>query len=295
MAIQRFVDAHIHLWQLNRLSYPWLTPPFSDDGPNGSVEPIAKDYVVADYLADAEGFKVDKVVHIDAGASAAQALDETRWLQSLADGSGFPNAIVGFAALNEPGVEALLAAHAQHRNVRGIRHIINWHKDPNRTYTPRNLLEDDAFKFGFGLLANFKLSFDLQIYPGQMVQSYELARFHPDTPVILNHMGMPVDADLSEWREGMKKLASLPHAAVKISGLGFVDRGWTAQSMRGLVLETIDTFGPERCAFASDFPTDKLFNSYGHALRAYDEITSGFSASERDALFATTAERLYRI
>ncbi len=295
MAIQRFVDAHIHLWQLNRLSYAWLTPPFSDDGPNGSVEPIAKDYVLTDYFADAEGFKVDKVVHIDAGASASDALNETRWLQSLANETGYPNAIVAFAALNDADVEPLLAQHVESRNVRGIRHIINWHENPKRTYTPRNLLEDAGFARGYGLLSRYKLSFDLQIYPGQMIQAYELAKQHPDTPVILNHMGMPVDADLTQWRQGMSKLAELPHAAVKISGLGFVDRGWTAQSMRGLVLETIDRFGPERCAFASDFPTDKLFNSYSYALRAYDDITSGFSATERDALFATTAERIYRI
>ena len=295
MAIQRFVDAHIHLWQLNRLSYAWLTPPFSDDGPNGSVEPIAKDYVLTDYFADAEGFKVDKVVHIDAGASASDALNETRWLQSLANETGYPNAIVAFAALNDADVEPLLAQHVESRNVRGIRHIINWHENPKRTYTPRNLLEDAGFARGYGLLSRYKLSFDLQIYPGQMIQAYELAKQHPDTPVILNHMGMPVDADLTQWRQGMSKLAELPHAAVKISGLGFVDRGWTAQSMRGLVLEPIDRFGPERCAFASDFPTDKLFNSYSYALRAYDDITSGFSATERDALFATTAERIYRI
>jgi predicted TIM-barrel fold metal-dependent hydrolase len=295
MAIQRFVDAHIHLWQLNRLSYAWLTPPFSDEGPNGSVEPIARDYVLTDYFADAEGFTVDKVVHIDAGAAASDALNETRWLQSLANETGYPNAIVAFAALNDPEVEPLLAQHVESRNVRGIRHIINWHENPKRTYTPRNLLEDPAFARGYGLLSRYRLSFDLQIYPGQMVQAYELARQHPDTPVILNHMGMPVDADLTQWREGMSKLAELPHAAVKISGLGFVDRGWTAQSMRNLVLETIDRFGPERCAFASDFPTDKLFNSYSYALRAYDDIVGGFSASERDALFATTAERIYRI
>lgn len=295
MAIQRFVDAHIHLWQLNRLSYAWLTPPFSDDGPNGSVEPIAKDYVLSDYFADAEGFKIDKVVHIDAGAAASDALNETRWLQSLADETGFPNAIVAFAALNDPDVEPLLAQHVESRNVRGIRHIINWHENPKRTYTPRNLLDDPAFARGYTLLSRYKLSFDLQIYPGQLIQAYELAKQHPDTPVILNHMGMPVDADLTQWREGMSKLAELPHAAVKISGLGFVDRGWTAQSMRGPVLETIDRFGPERCAFASDFPTDKLFNSYSYALRAYDDITAGFSASDRAALFATTAERIYRI
>ncbi|MFT4075084.1 MAG: amidohydrolase family protein [Asticcacaulis sp.] len=295
MAIRRFVDAHMHLWQLGQLRYPWLSPPFADDGPNGSVETIASDYTLPDYFRDSAGFRVEKIVHIDAGAHPDDALAEPKWLQSLADQDAQPAAIVAFAALNEPDVERLLAAHAEQPNVRGIRHILNWHADRKRTYTPRNLLDDESFDRGYGLLAKYNLSFDLQIYPGQMQQAAALAARHPDVPVILNHMGMPVDVDLTEWQEGLKALAALPHVAVKISGMGFVDRQWTTASMRPLILQVIETFGPARCAFASDFPTDKLFNSYGKALDAYDEITKDFSADERDALFAGSAERLYRL
>ena len=295
MAIKRFVDAHVHLWQLEQLRYPWLTPPFADDGPNGSVEAIARDYTLNDYFADAAGYPVEKIVHIDAGAYGNDALAETEWLQSLANDGGKPNAIIAFAALNDPDVERLLAAHAEHVNVRGIRHILNWHADPKRTYTPRNLLDDEAFARGYALLAKYNLSFDLQIYPGQMKQAATLAAKHPDVPIILNHMGMPVDTDLTEWREGLQALAVLPHAAVKISGMGFVDRQWTTASLRPLILQVIETFGPNACAFASDFPTDRLFNSYGKALDAYDDITKDFSADERDALFAGTAERIYKI
>ena len=109
-----FVDAHVHLWDLERISYPWLTPPFSDDGPNGSVEPIARNYLVDDYLADAAGWDVRGIVHVDAGAEASAALAETEWLQEMADARGMPNAIVAFAALDGPDVDALLAAHARH-------------------------------------------------------------------------------------------------------------------------------------------------------------------------------------
>ena len=299
MRINRFVDAHIHLWKLDGLRYPWLTPPFADDGPNGSVEAIARDYLPADYLKDASGYNVVKAVHIDAGAHPDDAVAETRWLQSLSD-TGLPTAIVAFATLNAPDVESLLAAHIESPAVRGIRHILNWHADPKRTYTPANLLDDPAFARGYALLAKYDLSFDLQIYPGQMAQATALAAQHPDIPVILNHMGMPIlekhgDADLSTWRSGMKQLAALPHVAVKISGMGFIDRQWTDDAMRPLVLETIEIFGGKRCLFASDFPTDKLFNSYSRALDFYTYLTKDFSNSERDDLFAANAERVYRI
>jgi len=304
MGIARFVDAHVHLWKLDHLSYPWLMPPFSDDGPNGSVEAIAHDYGLDDYFKDAAGYNVVKVVHIDAGADAKDALAETCWLQGLASegwadaGTGFPQAIVAFAALNDPEVEPLLAQHALSKNVRGIRHIINWHPDPKRTYTPKNLLDDPAFARGYALLAKYRMSFDLQIYPNQMTQAYQLAKAHPDVPVILNHTGMPVDRDaagIAAWKSGMKLLATLPHVAIKISGLGFIDRHWTEDAMRPVVLEAIDTFGVERSLFASDFPTDKLFNTYSRQLEFYHGLTVDFSAAERDALFAANAERIYRI
>ena len=295
MAIQRFVDAHVHLWKLDNLRYPWLTPPFSPDGPNGSVEAIARDYGLPQYFADAHGFKVEKIVHIDAGAHPDDALAETQWLQGLADDTGHPDAIVAFAALDDPDVEAVLARHAQSRNVRGIRHILNWHPDPARTYTPRDLLDDPATAAGYARLGEYGLSFDLQIYPGQMRKAAALAAKHPGAPVILNHMGMPVDSDLTPWREGLSALAALPHASVKISGMGFFDRDWTAQSVRPLILDVIDRFGTERVMFASDFPTDKLFNPYARALDAFDAITAAFSADEREAMFAANAERIYRI
>ena len=295
MGLTRFVDAHVHFWQLQRLRYSWLTPPFSDDGPNGNVAPIATDYLPDDYRQEAHGFAVDKVVHVQAGAHDDDAVAETRWLQGLADEGGFPQAIVAFAALDNPGVDAVLEAHAESRNVRGIRHILNWHADPRRTYTPRNLLDDPVWQRGYGRLAHYRLSFDLQIYPGQMIQAAGIAARHPDVPVILNHMGMPVDADLSEWRAGLAALAALPHASVKISGMGFVDRNWTDAAMRPLVLEVIDRFGADRVMFASDFPTDRLFNTYGRQIAFYDTLTRPFSAAERDALFATNAERIYRI
>ncbi len=299
MSIARFVDAHVHLWKLDHLSYPWLTPPFADDGPNGSVEAIARDYLPDDYARDAAGYNVTKIVHIDAGADAKDALGETRWLQGLAgQGKGYPQAIVAFAALNDPDVERLLAQHVVSPHVRGIRHIINWHPDPRRTYTPKNLLDDDAFARGYALLAKYRLSFDLQIYPNQMTQAYRLAAANPDVPVILNHTGMPVDRDaagIAAWKSGMALLATLPHVSTKISGLGFIDRHWTEAAMREVVLETIDTFGVGRALFASDFPTDKLFNGYSRQLEFYDDVTRDFSASDRDALFAANAERIYRI
>lgn len=290
-----FVDAHVHLWDLAHIRYPWLTPPFAGDGPNGSVEAIARTYLPGDYRADAAGWNVAGYVHVDAGADAAQALDETEWLSRL---DGGPNGIVAFAALDDPALEALLADHAAHPNVRGIRHIVNWHSDARRTYTPRDVTGDEAWTQGFALLAKYGLSFDLQCYPGQMPGLARLLARHEDVPVVINHLGMPVltDPDGREaWRAGLRALAALPQIAIKVSGFGFAQRPWTAADARPFILEAIDLFGPERCLVASDFPTDKLFGSFDHTLGAYAEIIAPFSDAERRAMWGGNANRIYRL
>lgn len=292
-----FVDAHVHLWDLRHIRYPWLTPPFTE-GPAGVTGPIAVDYGLDEYLADAAKWNVKGLVHVDAGADPRDALKETEWLQDTADKRGMPNAIVAFAKLDDPGVENLLAAHVKHRAVRGIRHIVNWHADAARTYTPRDLTADPRWQAGYALLKKYNLSFDCQIYPGQMPAVATLAARHPQTAVIVNHLGMPVIADtdgVAQWRNGLKRLAALPHVAIKLSGVGFIRRDWTIEAIRPFLLTAIDLFGPKRCLVASDFPTDKLFASFDRHLTAYREILSVFTEDERRDLFGRNAVRIYRM
>jgi predicted TIM-barrel fold metal-dependent hydrolase len=216
------VDRHHHLWDLQRFSYPWLSARPLPASVAGDVAPIAKPYLLDDYLADAARQNVVKSVHVDAGFDPSQPVAETRWLQSIANRHGFPHGVVARAKLHRPDVETMLAAHCRFPNVRGIRHIVNWHPDPAKTYvTKPDFLTDPAWLRGFARLKRYNLSFDLQLYPSQMADAAALAAAHGDTSMILNHAGVPVDrgADaLSLWRAGMRALAAQPNVWVKISG-----------------------------------------------------------------------------
>ena len=290
-----FVDAHVHLWDLGGpIRYPWLTPPFSDDGPNGSVEPIASTYLLDDYRRESANWNVVGMVHVDAGADRLDALAETDWLQGIADREGMPNAIIAFAMLNCANVDAVLFDHARRRNVRGIRHIVNWHPDSRHTYTERDMTRDEAWEAGFARLKKYGFSFDLQAYPGQFAHLAKLIARHPETPVIINHAGMGVDGE-REWRAAMHLLAALPNVSVKISGLGFVFRPLDPVLVRARVLATIDIFGAGRCMLASDFPTDRLFGGFDETLAIYADAVADFTEGERRALWGRNANRIYRL
>jgi predicted TIM-barrel fold metal-dependent hydrolase len=263
------------------------------------MSPIAyRSYGLDDYLADTAGWNVVQTVHVECGLPPKDQLSETDWLQGLADTRGVIGGIVAGANLDDPGVEALLEAHAARANVRGVRQIVNWHADPAKTYGPTDLLLNDQWRAGYALLAKYVLSFDLQLYPSQMATAAELASANPDVPVIVNHAGMPTDRDeagLTAWRDGLALLAERPNVSCKISGLAMIDRAWTVDSLRPFVLQVIETFGPNRCMFASNFPVEKVHGSFGGFYEAYDAITADFGEAERSLLFGGTAAGVYRL
>ena len=290
------VDAHHHLWDLSR-SYPWLQESAGRLKVHGDDTAIRRDYLAGDFLREAEPLRPVASVHVDAGAE--DPLQEARWLQDVADEFGFPQGIVAAARLDADDVGNALDSLAALPNLRGVRHILSWHIDPTLTYADRpGHMGDPAWLAGYARLADHGLSFDLLVYPHQLAEAAELAAAHPDTPMILDHAGMPLGRDdetLAAWRSGLATLAAQPNATVKISGLGMTDHRWTLDSLRPIVLDTIEAFGPDRAMFASNFPVDSLYSTYAQLYGAFDTITADFSPDERSALFAGTARRVYRL
>ena len=296
----RIVDPHHHLWDRDRHPCPWLAA-LTVSGLVGDTPPLCRNYLLADFTADAAPVELVKSVHLQAEIAHELAAEETRGLQGIADApgsGGFPHGIVAYADLGDLRVDGVLEAHAAFANPRGIRQILNRHPDPGLNFADRDYLLEDAWQQGFARLPHRGLSFDMQLYAPQMGDGAATARRHGDTQIVVNHTGMPADRDsagLVAWRHGMRGLAACPNVAVRISGLGMVDDRWTVDSIRPFVLETIDMFGAGRCLFASNFPVDRLFSDCAHLWRTFDALTADFSAAERAALFHDNAVRVHRL
>jgi predicted TIM-barrel fold metal-dependent hydrolase len=292
-----FVDAHVHLWELGNRRYPWLMPPFGE-GPTDELEIIAVKFGLDNYLSTAKHCDVRGIIHIDADAHPDDAQPETHWLQAMANQCGMPIGVVASATLNNPKIEAILARHAAHKCVRGVRHVAALHPDPNKTYSPRDVTSDAGWQAGFALLKKYNLSFDCQVYLGELSAMTKLIGEHPETPVILNQLGMAMLAgtDVEVLRlEDLQKLAELPNTYMKLSGLRHIRRPWNVDNIRAYILTTIEAFGTRRCLFASDFPIDELFDSFDSHLDAYQAIVSDFSNEEQRDMFGRNANRVYRL
>src|SRR5882724_10593372 len=59
------IDGHMHLWDIDKNYYPWLTDQMRALW-IGDYAKIRRNYLVSDYLRDAEGENVVKSVHLQA-------------------------------------------------------------------------------------------------------------------------------------------------------------------------------------------------------------------------------------
>ena len=180
--------------------------------------------------------------------------------------------------------------------MRGVRHLVNWHPDPARQAYPSDPTASPDWRRGYAMLGRLGLSFDFHGHPPQLANLAEVARRHPETPLILNHLALPnLEDGLDEWRACVTRIAALPHAAIKLSGAGFIASPFDPGRFRDIVLDVIDLFGPARVMVATNFPTDRLFATMDETLSAYEAILAPFSDEERRDLWGRNANRIYRL
>jgi predicted TIM-barrel fold metal-dependent hydrolase len=260
---------------------------------------IRRDYPAEEFINDVRSQGVTKSVHVTAMWGPSRALDETRWLQSVADKQGFPHGIVCNADLTGVDVESALKAQKQFPNLRGVRQMLYWDTDPVRQGAPRpDLCNSPDFRRGFSLLEKFGLHFELQVYAGQAAFAVELIKAYPNTPMILVHAGMltaRTQAAIDEWRTALTMMAAFPNLHVKISGLGMYSSGLNLSQARQVIRDVIQIFGVNRTIYGSNFPLEKLHASYEDFFGIYRAVLSEYTDAEQRAVLHDNAMKFYRL
>ena len=307
---QPIVDAHHHLW------------------PPGGALPYGLDELFADLRS---GHRIERTVFMECGAAyrpdgppELRPVGETEFVADAAARSdGLIAGIVGHADLRLENLDDVLDAHIEEGRglFRGIRHALS-HADPSSGLmipgrALAGLAEDPAFRAGVARLGARDLTYDTWHYHFQNREFLELARAAPDTVMVLDHFGTPLgvgpyadqrDAIFEGWKRDIADIARCENVVAKLGGLAMPDNGFgwhvaerpptsdefvAAQS--GYYLHTIDSFGPQRCMFESNFPVDRLSLSYRVLCNGVKKIVRSYSEDERAAIFAGTAARVYRL
>lgn len=271
------VDAHHHVWRIERGDYDWLTTDL----------PIHRDYGLDDLrplLGDITG-DITGTILVQAAATDA----ETRFLLETARASqGLVRGVVGWTDLASPFAPRHIAALAADPLLVGLRPMLQDIDDPAW------ILRADV-QPALVAMTEAGLRFDALVQPRHLEFLPDFARRHPTLPVVIDHAAKPDIAarTFQPWADQMARLAAETAWCCKLSGL-VTEAGpaWTAGDLRPYVEHLLACFGPDRLIWGSDWPVVELAGGY-QSWRA--ATLALLPAATHDAILGATACRFYGI
>ncbi|MDX3855118.1 amidohydrolase family protein [Streptomyces sp. AK02-01A] len=275
------VDAHHHIWDLSVRDQDWITGP--------AMAPIRRDFTLDDLETEARAAGVTATVLVQ----TVDVPEETPEFLAAADGSELVAGVVGWTDLTAPGVADTLAelrGLPGGDKLVGIRHQVQGEPDPEWLLRPE-------VRRGLAAVAAAGLVYDLIVRDHQLPAAAEAAKLLPELTFVLDHLGKPPIAagGMEPWATDIRTLAARPNTVCKLSGMVTEAAwdSWTANGLRPYAGTVLEAFGPDRLMFGSDWPVCRLAATYGEVLDAARTVTDGLSEDERDAVFASTARRVY--
>jgi L-fuconolactonase len=278
------VDSHTHLWDLERVAYPWLVPDYG---------PIHRTFAPDELEPQLRAAGVDRTVLVQ----AANSFEDTDSMLAHARERAWIAAVVGWVPLEDPSAaaRALDERYLADPRFRGVRHLNHEEADPDWLVRP-NVIEGIRTLEARGLVYEV-----VAVHPLHLGHVPAIARACPGLAIVVDHLAKPPirSGDLGAWAADLRAAAAFPNVWAKVSGLNTAAdwETWSAEDLVPAIGSAIEAFGPERLMFGSDWPVAILAGDYAKVWaetnRALDLL--GVTGTERAAILGGNAVRLYRL
>ncbi|MBN7794284.1 amidohydrolase family protein [Microbacterium esteraromaticum] len=284
------MDSHLHLIDPTVLAYDWLAGPL--DATFAALE------INEEQLS---GVDEEAAIFIQAEPTDGQALEEVRWVDSIALASGVVAIVAGARLDRGAATDEQLEALAASERVVGVRHLLQGEPD--------GYARTETFRRGARQLARRGWTFDACVRESQVADVTALAESVPDLPIVLDHLGKPSVGSASaplapgeNWRRDLAALARHPQVFCKLSGLPAETGGvWTDAQITPFLDVALEAFGPDRLMWGSDWPvssiadgSDYVVGSRQQWFRTVAEWAAGHNL-DADAIFWSNALTFYGI
>ena len=275
----RRIDAHQHFWKYSEEEYGWI----------GENEGVLK----RDFLPDNLSVELSSIGYQGSiSVQARQTLEETRWLLDLADNSDHIKGVVGWVDLRSDSLVEQLNEFSKNKKFKGIRHVVQAEPDDNFIINP-------DFLNGISKLENFGLVYEILIYPKHLKYACQMVERFPNQTFVLDHIAKPdiKNHKISEWAEGITKLAAFQNVSVKVSGMvSEADHEWWKPGDFYPYLDVIwKEFGADRIMVGSDWPVCLPAASYSQVICLAEGYFESFSKEVRGKVFGENAYRIYQL
>jgi L-fuconolactonase len=273
------VDAHLHIWDLERSEYSWLTP---------ELGPLYATFTPEQAHAELAAAGIDSAVLV-------QAEDSERDTELMLEAAGrhpWIAGVVGWVPLDDPAAaERRLDRWGAEPRLVGVRHLV--HDDPRDDF-----LALPPVRTSLGLLAARGIPFDVpDAWPRHLAATADLAAALPDLRVVVDHLGKPPfgGAGWERWRSTLADVAACPNTVAKVSGLQVPGRPFTVAEVRPAWEVALELFGPERLMWGSDWPLTVLVGGYQQAWDVMSSLVAELSPGEQAHVMSATAAGVYKL
>ena len=259
------IDSHRHFWHYTDEEFGWI-----DD------DRIRRDFLPGD-CADARG-PFDPCVAVEARQSVA----ETKWLLDLAQEHGFIKGVVGWLPIAADDFSAVLddvLASPNAARLCGLRHVVQDELDDAFILRP-------DFVRGVRHLISRGLAYDILVFERHLANAIKFVDTLPaDARLVLDHLGKP--RSFASWKRLIGELAKRDNVHCKLSGL--VTEIGAAADPRPYLEVALESFGPDRLMFGSDWPVVTAHMRYCDWKGVVEDFASQLSQYERDAIMTDIA------
>lgn len=282
IAAQGIIDTHLHVIDLARLNYPWLS----------QTPQLNRDYALQTYETEARRCGIAAALHMEVDVAQGDIEAETAMVEGfMARDNAIVIGAISSCRPENADFAAMLDRALANKAVKGFRRVLH--------VMPDGLSESALFRDNIKRLAGKGLPFDLCVLPRQIPLAAELADHAPDVQFILDHCGVPdvKNGEFQPWAANVAEIARRPNVAVKISGISAYAKpeSWTVADLRPYVEHVIGAFGWTRCVWGSDWPVVTLCSALSTWVAATHALIAGCSPSEKSALLADNARRIWKI
>ncbi|RBL94133.1 amidohydrolase family protein [Chitinophaga flava] len=273
------IDAHQHFWQYDPVRDAWI-----DD----SMQVIRGDF----FPEHLKPVLAANGVHGCVAVQADQSENETAFLLDLAGKHAFIKGVVGWTDLRASNIREKLATYAVNPKLKGFRHIVQGEPDVN-------FLLGEAFCHGITALAEFGFSYDILVYPKQLAATAAFVKKFPEHRLVIDHVAKPdfKTGALEEWASHMRSIAQSPNVYCKLSGLVTEAdwQHWKPAHFEPFLDVVLESFGPHRLMFGSDWPVCLLAAEYKEVKDIITQYISKLSDTEQNNIMGGNAISFYHL
>ena len=277
------IDAHHHVWDLSVRPQDWMV--------GDALAPISRTIQMDELEPSLDKHAIDYTVVVQTVAVAA----ETPEFLDLAHSHPKVAGVVGWLDMETDDVTGQLAAYREHpaaHRLVGIRDSAQYKDDP-RWFTWEPVIKN------LQRLGEADITYDILTLAHQLPAAVEAVKACPGTRFVVDHISKPqiADGEIDDWAKAIREIASMDNVTIKVSGMVTEATwdNWTTATVQPYFDVVLDAFGPSRMMFGSDWPVCLLAGSYDDIIGLAEDLTQGFSESEKNDFFAQTAIRSYQM